>query len=158
VAALGAAACNSCDRAPPPEKRKAAEPQVPQGMRATAEADVALQKGELDDAIKKAEAASKADPTNPVAANVLGRAASERFLQTHDDADAERAKAAFIQALKADRNFWPALQNLGELEERRGRLPEAAAYFEKVLEAQPEHPEKERYRHLIETMRGGPLP
>jgi tetratricopeptide (TPR) repeat protein len=149
VCALAASACNTCDRPPPMDQRAVAP------LRDTQAADRSLSEGNVDAAIATAEAAAAADPTNALAANVLGRALAEKFAATKDDAVATKAKAAFEQARKADPSFWPALQNLAELEAARGRASESAEYYRQLLAAQPDHPDKARFLKAID---GGSQP
>ena len=81
--------------------------------------------------------------------NIQGRAAAARYAVTRDRKDADKARHAFTRAVETNPTFWPALQNLAELEERDGRLREAAALYGKVLAAEPNHPDKGRFEKVI---------
>jgi tetratricopeptide (TPR) repeat protein len=113
------------------------------------DADEAFQRGDFDKAVEHAEAAIALSPTHPLANNVLGRASLARHARTSDEQDLQRALVAFTRAAHANPDFWPAHQNLGELHEKTGRPLEAAAAYQKVLAAEPNHPEKARYLKVI---------
>ncbi|HZN92977.1 MAG TPA: tetratricopeptide repeat protein [Myxococcales bacterium] len=159
VAATFLTACkpSCCSQAAPPSNQATLQPPeaaaesapVPDAIRSLREADSALQQGKLDEAIAHGEAASAAAPGNPVIWNQLGRAHAARYAQTRDEAEAKKAREAFSRAIAASPDFWPAQQNLGELEEKLGRLQEAAAAYRKVLQAQPNHPDKARFEAVI---------
>jgi len=136
---------------PPPASTQAGAPAapVPDAIRLLREADAALQAGKLDEAVARGEAASAAAPSNPVIWNVLGRAHAARWAQGKDDAEAKKARDAFTRAAAASPDFWPAYQNLGELDEQAGLLKEAADAYRKVLQAQPNHPDKARFEAVI---------
>jgi tetratricopeptide (TPR) repeat protein len=125
-------------------------PEVPDAIRSLRDAEAAFQKGALDEAVIRAEAAAAAAPSNPVAWNVLGRARAARYQKSRDEAEANKAREAFQRAAAASPDFWPAFQNLGELDEKTGRLQEAADAYRKVLKAQPDHPEKARFQATID--------
>ncbi|HEY8211680.1 MAG TPA: tetratricopeptide repeat protein [Myxococcaceae bacterium] len=128
---------------------------VPDAIQALRDADAALQAGKLDEAIARGETASAAMPGNPVIWNVLGRAHAARFAQTRDGDEAKKAREAFTRATTASPDFWPAYQNLGELEEKTGRLQEAADAYRQVLKAQPNHPDKAKFEAVIGRAQAG---
>jgi len=156
VALLASACRPSCGTAPgagpgtpaPPPPSKASSAPVPDAIQALRDADAAFQRGDLEEAIRRAEAAAASG--SPVALNLLGRAHAARFERSKDGADARKAREAFTRAATASPDFWPALQNLGELEEKTGRLKEAADAYRKVLEAQPGHPDRARFEAAIQ--------
>jgi tetratricopeptide (TPR) repeat protein len=133
-------------RAPPPPDPSAP---LPDAIKLLREADAALQAGRLDEAITRGEAASAAAPSNPVIWNVLGRAHAARWAQGKDEAEAKKAREAFTRAATASPDFWPAYQNLGELNEQAGLIKEAADAYRKVLQAQPNHPDKAKFEAAI---------
>jgi len=122
---------------------------LPDAVRALREADAAFQAGRVDEAIASAEAAVKGAPGNPVAWNLLGRARAARYGQTRDGEDAKEAREAFSRAVAESPDFWPAFQNLGELNERTGLLQQAAYAYRKVLAAQPGHPDRARFEEVF---------
>jgi tetratricopeptide (TPR) repeat protein len=122
---------------------------VPAAVQLTRDADAALQAGRTAEALSMARDAAQREPRSAVAHNLAGRAAAGRFAETHDAADAAAARAAFGQALAVDPTFWPALQNLGELDEASGDTPGAAAAYRRLLGAQPDHPERPRFSAVI---------
>src|SRR3954469_4810471 len=152
--------CGSPGTTTPPATPPQANPSapVPASIQALRDADAALQAGKLDEAIKRGEAASAAAPGNPVAWNVIGRAHAARFDQARDDAEAKKAREAFTRATTASPDFWPAYQNLGELDEQAGLLQEAADAYRKVLQAQPNHPDRAKFEAVIAKARMGPQP
>jgi tetratricopeptide (TPR) repeat protein len=158
LAAASLAACIACehktagvaavvDAGPPPG--------VTPGVQLLREADAALQAGRLDEAIEKSTAALKLEPKHPLACNVLGRALLQRYEQKKQPEDLTAAKAAFQSALETNPDFWPALQNLGALAEAQGNLSEAASYYQRLLKAEPQHPEHERLEQLISLADAG---
>lgn len=162
AAALSAGACrSSCSScasstgkspapsAPAPAPAADSAP-VPDAIQALRDADAAFQRGELDQAIQRAQAA--AVNNSPVALNLLGRAHAARYEKTKDEAEAKQAREAFNQAVAASPDFWPALQNLGELDEKMGLLREAADAYRKVLKAQPQHPDRARFEAVIASV------
>jgi tetratricopeptide (TPR) repeat protein len=148
--------CGSAAPAAAPEQpapasaATAAEPPVPDAIKLLREADAALQAGKLDEAIARGEAASAAAPSNPVSWNLVGRAHAAKWAQGKDEAEAKKARDAFTRATAANPDFWPAFQNLGELDEQAGLLQEAAAAYRKVLQAQPNHPDKAKFQAVIQ--------
>ena len=132
-----------------PEQPPDAQVAVPAAVQLTRDADVALQAGRTSEALAKARDAAQRDPRSAVAHTLAGRAAAGRWAETHDAADAVAARTAFEQALAVDPTFWPALQNLGELEEASGDTRGAAAAYRRLLEAQPDHPEQPRFAAVI---------
>lgn len=132
----------------PPQPATDPQP-LPDAIRSLRDADAALQRGKLDEAIAHGEAASAAAPGNPVIWNQLGRAHAARYEQSRDEADANKAREAFTRAIRASPEFWPAYQNLGELEEKAGQLEQAALAYRKVLKAQPNHPDRARFEAVI---------
>ena len=132
----------------PPQPATDPQP-LPDAIRSLRDADAALQKGKLDEAIAHAEAASTAAPGNPVIWNQLGRAHAARYEQTKEAAEAAKAREAFTRAIRASPELWPAYQNLGELEEKAGRLEQAAEAYRQVLKAQPNHPDRARFEAVI---------
>ena len=126
-----------------------AGPPVSAGVQVIRDADQALQSGDLDKAIVLSRKGLELEPRHPLASNILGRAAAARFARSHDPLDAKTAEEAFEKAVEANPTFWPALQNLGELYEKQGKLKEAARAYARVLETQPEHPEKDRLEKVI---------
>jgi tetratricopeptide (TPR) repeat protein len=159
AALVAASGCDSCEKKSA-EVIDAGGPFVnaPAKMKETVEkvrsADTALQAGNLDDAIEKAEAAVALEPLHPIANNVLGRAAAAKFAESKDPIDARKAEQAFKRAAQANPTFWPAYQNLGELLENQGRLKEAGDYYRSVLAAEPNHPDKARFMAVIEADAG----
>ena len=145
---LAAAPACRCGAPPPPGPGAAVAP-LPPGVRLTREAEAALQAGRTEEALERARAASDAEPRSVLAQNQAGRAAAARFARTGDPADAALARSAFEQALALDPGFWPALQNLGELEEARGDRAGAIAAYRRLLVAQPSHPERARLEALV---------
>lgn len=122
---------------------------IPDAIKLLREADAALQAGKLDEAVARGEAASAAAPANPVIWNVLGRAHAAKWAQGKDDAEAKKAREAFTRATTASPDFWPAYQNLGDLDEQTGLIKEAADAYRKVLQAQPNHPDKAKFEAVI---------
>jgi tetratricopeptide (TPR) repeat protein len=150
------AACEKNAAAPGARDAGAARPaDVSEGVQLIREADAALQAGKLDAAVEKATAALKLEPTHPLGSNVLGRALMLRFEKSHDAKDAAGAKAAFERALEGNPTFWPALQNLGDLAQKEGRPEEAARYYQRLLQAEPQHPDRARYEKVIDAVDAG---
>jgi len=156
AAALLLGGCKpSCGSAAAPVPPADPAAKVPDAIQAMRESDAALQAGKLDEAIAKGEAASAAAPGNPVIWNLLGRAHAARWEQTRDDAEAKKAREAFTRATTAGPDFWPAFQNLGELDEKTGLVEEAADAYRKVLKAQPNHPDKAKFEAAIQRATKG---
>jgi tetratricopeptide (TPR) repeat protein len=145
AAIFAASGCQCGTSAPLPNAPVA----VSAAVQLTRGADVALQAGRTAEALSMARDAAQREPRSAVAHNLAGRAAAARFAETHDVTDAAAARAAFEQALAVDPTFWPALQNLGELEEASGDTRGAAAAYRRLLEAQPDHPEQPRFAAVI---------
>lgn len=141
---------------PPKSTENAGVGTLPPAMESFREADAALQAGSYDEALTRAEAATKADPNLILGWNVLGRAAAAKFQKTHDAASAKRAREAWGRALKLDPNFLPAWENLAALEEADGRPKEAADAWAKVLALAPDHPAKARIQAFIADAGSGP--
>lgn len=81
--------------------------------------------------------ARKRDPRNPAIATGLGRVA----LLSGDMAQAE---TAFMEALELEKNYPPALYNLGVMHAMaQGHGEQAAEYFRRYLEAAPDGPRAE---------------
>jgi tetratricopeptide (TPR) repeat protein len=112
------------------------------------DAEGALQAGQLDDAVRAARDAA-AGASSAVTQNLLGRALLARFQRAHRAEDAEGARAAFLRAVELDARFWPALENLGALAELGGHPDEAATFYRRVLEAEPQHPQRARFEALF---------
>jgi len=148
--------CNKGPQAPDagvPRERDAgaaaAEAPVSEPVRLLREADTAFQAQKYDEAIDKAQKAVQSMPNNALAHNVIGRAAAARYAQSKNPRDLELARKSFQTAAEKDPSFWPALQNLGDLEEREGNTQAAAELYRRVLQQQPGHPEKERFEKVI---------
>ena len=162
VAAAAVWGCKRDEPPPAPAQAPAAAPApaandpaapVADHVRLAREADAALQTGDVEKAIAGAEAALAIRPTDVLANNLLGRAAAKRFETSKDPIDAQRAIDAFERAAQADPGFWPAWQNVGELYEKKGEGKRAAAAYQKVLAAQPDHPDKARFQAVIDSVK-----
>jgi tetratricopeptide (TPR) repeat protein len=130
-------------------------PGVTPAVQLVREADAALQAGRLDEAIERSKAALKLEPEQLLASNVLGRALLQRYEKGKKPEDLSAAKEAFEGALRTNPDFWPALQNLGAMAEAQGQLTEAAGYYQRLLKAEPKHPERERLEQLISLADAG---
>lgn len=128
---------------------------VPAVVQLTREAEVALQSGHSEEALARATAALEGAPGSALAHNQAGRAAAARFRETGDPALADEARRCFQAALAADPTFWPALQNLGDLEERAGHPTAAAGAYRRLLAASPGHPDRSRLEAAIARAAAG---
>ncbi|MFL5320534.1 MAG: tetratricopeptide repeat protein [Myxococcaceae bacterium] len=137
--------------APPPVVvvADAGEAKLPPAIESFRLADAALTAGKLDEAIARANEATKADPNFLLGWNVLGRAEAAKFEQKHEAATALKAREAFGRALKLDPNFLPAWENLAALEQADGRTQKAAEAWARVLAISPNHPDKARITAFI---------
>ncbi len=136
----------------------AAEAKVPEPVQLLRDADSAFQRADQDTAMQKAKAVIERQPGNAVAYNLLGRAAAAKFDASRDPKLAAEATAAFLKAVEVNPTFWPALQNLAELETKQGHAREAADLYRRILVLQPDHPEKARWQQLISEAGGPPAP
>jgi tetratricopeptide (TPR) repeat protein len=136
----------------------AAEAKVPEPVKWLRDADSAFQHADQDTAMQKAKAVIERQPGNAVAYNLLGRAAAAKFDTSRDPKLAAEATAAFNKAFEVNPSFWPAMQNLAELEHKQGHKREAADLYRRILALQPNHPEKARWQQLISEAGGAPAP
>lgn len=141
-----------------PDAAHAAEASVPEPVQLLRDADSAFQRADQDMAMQKAKAVIERQPGNAVAYNLLGRAAAAKFEASRDPKLAAEATLAFTQAVQVNPSFWPAMQNLAQLEELQGRKREAADLYRRILALQPNHPEKARWQQLISEAGGPPAP
>ncbi len=82
--------------------------------------------GRIGESVRGFRAALAKRPSDPVVLNNLGVALM-------DAGDVEGARAAFLEARRANPNFPEPLYNLGRLEERGGRPDSAVAFYEACL-------------------------
>ena len=95
-------------------------------------ADTLTRMGKWDRAKSVYFQAQKRDPQSAAAATGLGRALLL-------EGDAARAETEFMKALEIDKDYAPALYNLGVLHAMaEGQGEQAAVYFKRYLEASPE--------------------
>jgi len=91
-----------------------------------------IQAGKFDEALSVALKLAD-DPTFPAPWRALTNAGwAQLQLQRY-----EEARRSFAAALEFKANYWPALLDLGILEERQGRLEQALAAFQRLLDLGP---------------------
>lgn len=89
-----------------------------------------LRKGELDKALSAIAALEKKQPDKPIAANLRGRVLVLKKDQTG-------ARAAFEQALKIDKKYYPAVASLAALDLVEKKPEDARKRFDAFLKEEP---------------------
>lgn len=117
--------------------------------RAFREGDTAYQQGKPDEAIARAQDVVKAEPKNALAHNLIGRSFAAKYETSKAKEDADQARRAFREAINADPRFWPAMINLAELELKVGDTKAAAGLYARVLELEPNHPQRAQFEKVI---------
>lgn len=87
----------------------------------------------LEDAIKKAQLLLSEIKSDPYLFNLLG----ELYLEHSSIENREKAQNEFLKALNIDKNYTPALLNLGILKRTTGDYWNAIQYLERVLRLNP---------------------
>jgi len=112
-------------------------------------ADTLTRMGKLERAKSAYFQAEKRNPQSAAAATGLGRVLLL-------EGDAARAETEFMKALEIDKDYAPALYNLGVLHSmREGQGEQAAVYFRRYLDAAPEG---ERAAAAKERLGGASIP
>lgn len=113
------------------------------------EASHAITAGDYQKAVACYQEAIEINQKSPLAYNLLGIAYGFQFALTKDSEFKERQIKAFEKAVELDPRYWPAMTHLGMAYYSIGKKAEAALYLKKVLEMQPEHPERIVYEKVI---------
>jgi putative PEP-CTERM system TPR-repeat lipoprotein len=109
-----------------------------------------LREGHTAEAVKVAEAVVKRDPQNVAALNLLGvaRAAAN---------DRKGARAAYLKAIAADKNFSPSQLNLGKLELQEGNHAAARDRFLAILKTRPKDTQPMYEMAVVEQSAGNQI-
>lgn len=114
----------------------------------------AFQAGRYDEAVEHYQKAL-AQPANAGKMeqanlwNLMGMAWRFKYNAAPSAEAKEKEISAFKKALELEPNYLVALVNLGATYYYAGRKQEAAAYFKKVLELAPQHPEAAELKKMI---------
>ncbi len=108
-----------------------------------------VQKGEIDKAIACYEQGLKLEPKSALGHNLLGMGCRFKYAQTGDRKWREKEIACFEASLSVDRDYMPALVNLGATYYYAGDKKKAVPYFKHALEIYPNHPEAEMIKKMI---------
>jgi tetratricopeptide (TPR) repeat protein len=106
-----------------------------------------------DEAIAKYNQALEISPNSAVAYNLLGMAYRFKYNAERDRSLREKEIEAFKKAIECDSTYWIAHINLASTYYYSGNEEEAIPLFEKGLELNPEHPEKEQIEKMIEEFK-----
>jgi tetratricopeptide (TPR) repeat protein len=109
----------------------------------------AFESGDYEAAIDYYSEAVKKDPESSEGYNLLGMAYRFQFNKTGDADYVEREIAAFRKSIELDPRNYAPLVNLGATLYYRGETEEAAAYLQKALEINPDHPERAQIEEMI---------
>lgn len=108
-----------------------------------------FQKQEYDEAIESYNKALEIEPKSATVYNLIGMAYRFKFNQTRNRDYFSKEVDAFSRAIELDSKFWPAIINLAATYYYDGDKQKAAPLFKKVLELNPEHPEKGDIERMI---------
>lgn len=113
------------------------------------EGRLALEQGDLEDAVSALEMSYARKPDHPLTKEYLLRSYFRRGNQNYEKGDLAAAEADYLRGIALD-NSWPGFHhNLGVIYYRQQRIAEAKREFEKVLELDPENKEaREILEHL----------
>jgi tetratricopeptide (TPR) repeat protein len=108
-----------------------------------------FQNQNYDGAIASYEKAIKLEPRAAAAYNLLGMAYRFKYNQLGKPELREKEIAAFKKAAEIDPKFWTAMINLGATYYAMGEKAQAASWFKKGLEINPNHPEQPQLEKMI---------
>lgn len=114
-----------------------------------AKANSLAQKGQLDDAAKAYDEASKLLPTDSRPLELLGNVKLEK-------ADVAGARAAFEQALKLNPASVDSLLGLGRLEGQAGNFDQALQFLAQAVDKAPDRVDVRAWRAVFLLARGAP--
>ncbi len=106
--------------------------------------------GKLDEAIQVYRRGLGREPRSAEGHALLAMAYREKFRQTGEAQWRQHEIKAFATALQYQINSVPALLGLGEIYYEQGQFDTALAYFEKALQAQPDHPAKNQLTRILQ--------
>ena len=109
----------------------------------------AYQEGRFAEAVEAYQQGLDLEPESAVGWNLMGMACRMQFNQIRSEEWKRKEEQAFKKAVAADSTFWPAQINLGATLYYQGKPREAAPFFKRALELNPDNPEKERLLEFI---------
>ena len=109
----------------------------------------AFESGDYEAAIEYYSKALEKDPESSEGYNLLGMAYRFQFNKTGDAGYVDKEIAAFRKSIALDPQNFAPLVNLGATLYYRGDKEQAAAYLQKALELNPDHPERAQIEELI---------
>jgi cytochrome c-type biogenesis protein CcmH/NrfG len=109
----------------------------------------AFKEGKYADAITLYRQGLAKDPTSAEGYNLLGIAYRYRYLQDKVESLRTGEIEAFRKAVALNPNYVDALLNLGQTLLDTGAKQEAVVYLKKVLELNPDHPDRATIEQMI---------
>jgi tetratricopeptide (TPR) repeat protein len=105
--------------------------------------------GDYDQAILHFQKGLELQPGSAVGLNLLGMAYQKKYNTLRAAEWKEKEIDAFRKAVAADSTYEPAFINLGATLFYLGNKTEAAPYFRRALELNPDNPEREQLEQFI---------
>jgi tetratricopeptide (TPR) repeat protein len=109
-----------------------------------------FEKQKYDAAIEQYQKAIELEPKSAVVYNLLGMAYRFKYNQMRNKEYFDKEIESFKKSIELDPNFWVAMINLASSYYYDDQKDKAIPLFKKALEINPEHPEKENIKKLIE--------
>lgn len=110
--------------------------------------------GDVDGALRAYRAAAKARPRWAEAHNYLGMALRYKYYETSDSSFREEELAAFRRAAELNPKWVVPVVNRAETLWQMGRLNESANLMRKVLDMEPNHPDRGAMERRIKKAAG----
>ncbi len=112
-----------------------------------------FKEGNYDRAIQLYTEATKKDPSRAEAFNLLGMAYRMKYRSTNELKYREKEILYFRKAINIEPRNVNALLNLGTTLYDMNKKQDALVYLKKVIEIQPNHPDRAQVEELIEKAR-----